>query len=120
VERFFVSLDDAGSLWRIQVRERNNTDPRIRERILEGRRAWHQEITRIIGPFNQGDQPALDWAVHLIFLVCVGLIAVYPDLPPDTRATSRHTLPARVSEFLCRGVQPLLATPQHGSPTTGT
>jgi len=111
VERFFVSLDDAGSLWRIQVRERNNTDPRIRERILEGRRAWHQEITRIIGPFNQGDQPALDWAVHLIFLVCVGLIAVYPDLPPDIRTANRHTLPARVSAFLCRGVQPLLAAP---------
>ena len=111
VERFFVSLDDAGSLWRIQARERNNTDRRIRQRILEGRRAWQQEITRIIGPFNRRDQPALDVAVQLIFLVCVGLIAVYLDLPPETRATSRRTLPARVSEFLCRGVRPLLVAP---------
>jgi len=120
VERFFVSLDDAGSLWRIQARERNNTDRRIRQRILEGRRAWQQEITRIIGPFNRRDQPALDVAVQLIFLVCVGLIAVYLDLPPETRATSRRTLPARVSEFLCRGVRPLLVAPQHGSPKTGS
>jgi AcrR family transcriptional regulator len=111
VERFFVSLDNAGSLWRIQVRERNNTDPRIRERILEGRRAWQHEITKVVQPHNRRDGQALDQAVGLIFLVCVGLIAVYPDLPPDIRTANRHTLPARVSAFLCRGVQPLLAAP---------
>ena len=111
VERFFVSLDNAGSLWRIQVRERNNTDPRIRERILEGRRAWQHEITKVVEPHNRRGGQALDQAVGLIFLVCVGLIAVYPDLPPDIRTANRHTLPARVSAFLCRGVQPLLAAP---------
>ena len=60
VERFFVSLDDGARLWRIQVRERNNTEPRIRQRILDSRRAWQHEITKVIEPHNRRDEPALD------------------------------------------------------------
>ena len=120
VERFFVSLDNGAPLWRIQVRERNSTEPRIRQRILDSRRAWQHEITKVVEPHNRRDGQALDQAVGLTFLVCVGLIAVYPDLPPDIRTANRHTLPARVSAFLCRGVQPLLAaacTAHHPSAT---
>ena len=117
VERFFVSLDNGAQLWRIQVRERNNTEPRIRQRILDSRRAWQHEITKVVEPHNRRDGQALDQAVGLILLMCVGLIAVYPDLPPDIRTANRHTLPARVSGFLCRGVQPLLAAPCTGLTT---
>ena len=111
MERFFLSLDDGGHLWRIQIRERNNTEPRIRERILDGRRAWRQEITQLLAPHNRHDDNALAQAVELIVIFCIGLISAYLDLPPDARAARRNSLPRQVSDFLCRGVRPLLGAP---------
>ena len=111
IERFFVSLDDGGHLWRIQVRERNNTEPRIRERILQGRQAWRGEVTRLLAPHNRRDPDALAQAVELILIFCIGLISAYLDLPPEMQAARRHTLPQQVSEFLSRGARPLLGVP---------
>jgi len=122
IERFFVSLDDEGHLWRIQVRERINPDPRIRQRILEGRRAWQQEVAQFLARHNRRDDDALAQAVEMIMIFCIGLVRAYRDLPPDVRSARRPTLPAQVSEFLCSGVRPLLgiAPPrQRGQSTLG-
>ena len=111
VNRFFDSLDDNGHLWRIQVRERTNTHPQIRDRILAGRQAWATELTAAIAPHNNRDEDALAQAVELILTFCIGLIAVYIDLPAEVRAVRRETLPGQVSQFLCRGTRPLLGIP---------
>ena len=112
IERFFVSLDDEGHLWRIQLRERDSSEPRIRQRVLDGRRAWQQEVARLLSPHNRRGDAALAQAVELVNIFGIGLIAAYLDLPPEVRSARRAALPQQVSEFLCRGVRPLLGIPQ--------
>jgi len=108
IERLFVSLDDEAHVWRIQVRERINPDPRIRQRILDGRHAWQQEVARFLARHNRCDDDALAQAVEMIIIFCIGLVAAYLDLPLEVRSARRPTLPPQVSEFLCNGVRPVL------------
>ena len=111
IERLFVSMDDEAHVWRIQVRERINPDSRIRQRILDGRRAWQQEVARFLAHHNRRDDDALAHAVEMIIIFCIGLVGAYLDMPPDVRSARRLTLPPLVSEFLCSGVRPLLGIP---------
>ena len=115
VERFFVSLDDEGHLWRIQVRERANTEPRIQERIRRGRVTWRTGISRIIAPHNRRDDDALALAVEMIVALCVGLIATYLDLTPEQRSARRRSLPAQVASFICDGIRPMIGAPGRSS-----
>ena len=114
--RFFDSLDAEHHQWRIQLREQNNPNPRIRERVRAGNRRWTEEVTSLLRQTSTDTDD--DWiarAAPMLVTFALGLAAGYLDLPDNERSRARRTIIADATRFAASGLGPTPA-PTRRSP----
>lgn len=109
--RFFAGLEDGEDLWRINLREQTNADPRIRERVRRGRDAWRRDIA---AQFTQGrgvTRAQADRAAEMVLMFSVGLASEYLDRPRQGRtAAARRALVEDATAFAAGGLRRLAET----------
>jgi AcrR family transcriptional regulator len=110
---------------RIQLRERNATDPRVREFLREERRRWMESIAQDYERIAAAGSLRIDAALaaELTGALSLGILTSYLELPRARRRRER----ARVLEAMCRftvgGLGAAVASkgaPPRASPRKGT
>jgi hypothetical protein len=104
VAGFFASLDADGHLWYIQLRERANPDPRIKERILAGRRRWTVQLTQLIQHTTHATDRDAERGAAMLVSFAQGLAATYLDLPTRERKRRRAAMIADATGFALTGL----------------
>ncbi len=106
-EVWFAMIDGAEDLFRIQLRERENPDPRVRTLLQTLRQRW---IATIAGSLRErADTGGVDTELtaRLITALASGVLVDYLDTPIDERADLRATLIDALPRFVARGVSGL-------------
>jgi AcrR family transcriptional regulator len=114
-EVWFAMVDGAEDLFRIQLRERENPDPRVRTLIEGFRQQWIATIARILRDRSGPGHIDPDLAARLIRSLTYGILIDYLDTPIDERAVVRATLIDVLPRFVAGGVAALDA-PGHSAP----
>ena len=103
-ETWFALVDGAEDLFRIQLRERENPDPRVRTLIQALRQRWITTIaTSLRERTGSGDVDA-ELTARLIASLTYGVLIDYLDTPVDERAELRATLIDALPRFVTGGV----------------
>lgn len=106
--RLFESLDAKRYAWRIQVRELNNPDPRVRALVLAGRQRWIILIAVALRRWSDAEEHDLQTAATLLMTLATGTANVYLGTPDDTRQASRAALLESTTRFALAGVRAIL------------
>lgn len=106
-EMWFALVDGAEDLFRIQLRERENRDPRVRELIRGLRRRWVASIAGALGERSEATSVDPELIARIVASLTYGVLAEYLDAPPEERAALRSTLIATLPEFVVGGVAAL-------------
>lgn len=100
----FDIADAAEDLIRIQLRERDNPNPRIRESIVSSRRLWLQYLQV---EFQRYESPQSDFsaatAARMVSALGLGALIHYLDMPLAERAEIRQTLIDGLAAFTVGG-----------------
>jgi AcrR family transcriptional regulator len=102
--RFVTGLEANSELWQINLRERHNVDPRIRQRVQRGREAWRRDL---IARFDDDGSPAdvAERATDMVLLLSVGVATTYLDRPRSQRtASARRALVDDLTAFTAGGL----------------
>jgi hypothetical protein len=97
-------VDGAEDLFRIQLRERENPDPRVRALIQGLRQRWIATIATTLREQARSDQIDPELAARLIASLTYGVLIDYLDTPVDERATLRTRLIDALPRFVAGGV----------------
>ena len=110
-ETWFDMVDGAEDLFRIQLRERENSDPRVRALIRELRQGWVVSIADALR--GQAASPSVDpdLAAQLVASLAYGILADYLDAPPKEREALRTALADALPKFVAGGVAGLGTPP---------
>lgn len=106
-EIWFTLVDGAEDLFRIQLRERENPDPRVRELIRELRRRWVASISATLRERSAAVSVDPDLIARIIASLAYGILAEYLDSAPDERAALRSVFVTTLPEFVVAGVAAL-------------
>jgi AcrR family transcriptional regulator len=109
VRGFFASLDSDDDLWHIQLRERANPDPKIKERILAGRRRWTQQLARVIRQSTKASSDASERGAAMLVSFATGLAATYLDLSLRERKRRRAAMIDDATNFALSGLKHFIA-----------
>jgi AcrR family transcriptional regulator len=101
-ETWFDMVDAAEDVFRIQIRERENPDPRVRAMIRQYRQRWFATIAAALRERTVSNHA--DLAARLIASLTHGVLADYLDTPVDERAAVRATLIDALPRFVAGGV----------------
>lgn len=101
-ETWFDMVDGAEDLFRIQLRERDNPDPRVRAMIQRSRQRWVATIAAALRERTVSNHA--DLAARLIASLTYGVLADYLDTPIDEREALRATLIDALPRFVAAGV----------------
>jgi AcrR family transcriptional regulator len=101
-ETWFHMVDAAEDVFRIQIRERENPDPRVRAMIRQYRQRWVATIAAALRERTVSNHA--DLAARLIASLTDGVLADYLDTPVDERAAVRATLIDALPRFVAGGV----------------
>ena len=102
---FFASLDADDDLWHIQLRERANPDPKIKRRILAGRRRWTQQLALVIRQSTTASASASERGAAMLVSFATGLAATYLDLPVRERKRGRGAMVEDATNFAMAGLR---------------
>ncbi len=108
-------VDGAEDLFRIQLRERQNPDPRVRDRIQQLRQRWVDTIADAVRAQGRSLPADLDLAASLIASLTYGVLVDYLDTPRSQRAPLRAKLLDVLPRFVvggAAGLDPLGAASQ--------
>lgn len=106
-ETWFAMVDGAEDLFRIQVRERDNPDPRVRTLVQALRQRWIATIAANLRERTGTGTVDADLAARLIASLTYGVLIDYLDTPADERAALRATLIDALPRFVTGGVTAL-------------
>lgn len=92
-ERFFALIDRGEEVVRIQMRERDNPDERIRSILARSRAAWVESWTAAFQHLA-GDRGGFDpqAAAQMVMAVGLGSMLLYMDTPVEDRPSVRASL----------------------------
>lgn len=95
---------------RIQLRERDCGDERVRRFLLEERRRWAESLAADYRrlAYTSGASLDVERAVELIVALSLGAVAQYLETPPRQRAARRERLLDGLVRFTLGGVAALL------------
>lgn len=98
--------DGAEDLFRIQARERNNTDKRVRDPLTKARRQSSSFLAWRLGSDERLATDSFDeeLAADLLMALFAGVIADYLDLPKSRRAAKRDQLANAMVTFIKAGL----------------
>ncbi len=108
--RFFESLDSDRFVWRIQMAEQNNPDPRVHALALNGRQRWVQLIAAALRPWTDADDDAVVSAATLLMTLATGTANVYLGMSDDHRQTHRTSTLETTVRFSTAGLGPILGS----------
>ena len=107
--RLLADIDASEDLWRIQIRERANPDPRIRRRVGGGPEAWRGDLAATLRATTGAPEAEVARAADLLLSLGVGLAATYLERPRRRRtAAARRELAAGAATFATAGLGALL------------
>ncbi len=97
------------SIWRIQMKERDSRDPRVRAFLRVNRERW---IESLAGDYARiadsaggaADRFDADLAARLVVGLCWAAMAEYTETPPAERAASRERLLGGLVDFTMGGI----------------
>ncbi len=108
--RLLADIDASEDLWRIQIRERANPDPRIRRRVGGGPDAWRRDLAAALAASTGAPDAEVARAADLLFALGVGLAATYLERPQRRRtAVARRDLAGGAATFATAGLLAVLA-----------
>jgi AcrR family transcriptional regulator len=113
-EAWFDMVDSAEDMFRIQLRERNNPDPRVRTLIQGFRQQWIATIAATLRDGSGSGSADVELTARLITSLTYGILIDYLDTPIDERAVVRATLIDALPRFVAGGVAALDA-PGHSA-----
>lgn len=103
-EAWFDLVDDAEDLFRIQLRERQNPDARVRSLIAGFRERWIATFTAFL---RTRGLPDAEQAARFVAMVNTGILMEYLDTSKDERPALRAEITQTVPAFIVRGVASL-------------
>lgn len=115
--------DIAEDLHRIQLRERNNADKRVRDLLSTRRKQATSVLATRLASQERLDTEAFDGqlAAGLVMSLLNGVITDYLDLPKKTRAATRDQLIEGIVAFTVGGLLGLADADEHqNTSATGT
>ncbi len=98
-DALFASVDMPEHGWRLQIRERSNVDPRVREQVLAGRSQWRHELATLLRWWGV-DEELLDSTATMFVALGTGLATLYLDVEPELRAQARLELTEQATTFV--------------------
>ena len=101
---WFAMVDGAEDLFRIQVRERENPDPRVRTLIQGLRQRWIATISALLRERDGSGHTDPDLTARLIASLAHGVLIDYLDTPADERDAIRTALIDALPRFVAGGV----------------
>ena len=101
---WFDMVDGAEDLFRIQLRERENPDPRIRILLQALRQRWIATIAATLEERTDGGNVGPDLSARLITSLNYGVLIDYLDTPVDERPALRAALIEALPRFVTGGV----------------
>jgi AcrR family transcriptional regulator len=109
---WFDLVDGAEDLFRIQLRERNHPDERIRGLVADIRNRWLDRMAELLAPYaTPGAAPDdIRQAARLIGALTTGVVIDYIDTPRPQRDASREALIDAMTRFAVGGLAALDAT----------
>lgn len=103
-ETWFAMVDGAEDLFRIQLRERDNPDPRVRTLLQTIRQRWIATIATTLRERTGNGNVDPDLAARLIASLTYGVLIDYLDTPVAERAELRATLIDALPRFVAGGI----------------
>ncbi len=103
-EAWLELVDSTEELFRIQMRERQNPDPRVRSLIIEFRERWTTTLSAFLRARGVADA---DRAARLIAMLAMGVLMDYLDTPPADRPGLRAELVRSLPTFVAGGAAAL-------------
>lgn len=102
-------------LLRIQLRERDSEDPRVRDFLRSDRERWTRSLAEDYRRIARagGHEVDADLAAQLVVGLSLGAVAQLLDLPPDERPRARERLQDGLVRFTLGGVG-ALTRPERG------
>lgn len=110
-ELWFTLVDGAEDLFRIQLRERENPDPRVRELIRDLRRRWVAGIAANLDDQADGASIDPDLIARIVASLAYGVLAEYLDTPSGERTELRSRFLADLPAFVVGGIAELSRQP---------
>ena len=107
---FWLELvDSAEDLYRIQIRERNNPDKRVRKLVAEVRQRTAKRLASTPHPGGGLDSLVGDpqLAGRLVGALTTGMLMEYLDMPKRQRATDRDVVIDGMTAFIAGGLRGL-------------
>ena len=101
-EAWFDLVDRDDDLFRIQIRERLNPDPRVRELVAAMRQRWIDALAGYLQTRGLADS---DRSASVIAMLTTGILVEYLDTPTDERPDLRANLVGSLSVFVTGGVE---------------
>jgi AcrR family transcriptional regulator len=115
-ETWFAMVDGAEDLFRIQFRERDNPDERVRTLIQGFRQQWIATIAATLRDRPAPGPADSDLTARIITALTYGILIDYLDTPVDERAVLRTTLIDALARFVAGGVAALDASAPPATP----
>ena len=106
-EMWFTLVDGAEDLFRIQLRERENPDPRVRGLIRDLRQRWVSNIAATLEENADARSVDPDLIARVVASLAYGVLADYLDSPPGERAALRSVLLETLPRFVVGGIAAL-------------
>ena len=103
-EAWFDLVDGAEELFRIQLRERQNPDARVRSLIAEFRERWITTFTAFLRGRGFADAQR---SARLIAMLTTGILLEYLDASKDERPALRAEITQTLPAFVTGGVASL-------------
>jgi AcrR family transcriptional regulator len=116
---FSIAAENA-DIWRIQLRERDSEDERIRAYLQRDRTRWHESLSADFRRISEASGAPIpdDGAAELMLALSLGAIARYLEEPSESRDAVRQRLLDNLVRFTLAGLPGLLV--DDGGPTTAT
>lgn len=102
----FDLVDGAEDLFRIQLRERNNTDKRVRDLVTDLRHRSSGLLAERLGANEKLNSSSFDQelAARLTMALFTGVVADYLDMSEKQRSTERDRLATGIATFVIGGL----------------
>jgi AcrR family transcriptional regulator len=117
-EVWFDMVDSAEDMFRIQLRERNNPDPRVRSLVQGFRQQWIAIIAATLRDRSGSGSADVELTARLITSLTYGVLIDYLDTPAGERTALRATLVDALPRFVAGGVAALDAPAPLHPPTS--
>ena len=104
---WFDMIDGAEDIVRIQLREQQNSDPRVQEIIRSLRQRAVATLASVLRRRLGDDALDAELAAHLVAALAYGVLMEYLDTPTAQRATRRAELTEGLARFVSGGIDGL-------------